>query len=161
MKKALLLPIAAVTMLFSTASYGQECEMRSLADTIMSLSEGRIVINRPDGIENKIWSDTLEEKQEPKIGTSVVKKGGYRIQVYSDNHPRLAKSNTSRIASQISGEFPEMRAYIVYKAPYWRLKVGDFSKREDALEAMTKIKQQFPKLANEMIVVRDRINVIE
>ena len=144
MKKALLLPIAAVAMLFSTASYGQECEMRSLADTIMSLSEGRIVINRPDGLENKIWSDTLEERQEPKIGTSVVKKGGYRILVYSDNHPRLAKSNTSRIASQISGEFPEMRAYIVYKAPYWRLKVGDFTKKRRRSRGYDKDKATIP-----------------
>ena len=50
---------------------------------------------------------------------------------------------------------------MVYKAPYWRLKVGDFLTREEAVAVMAELKKSFASLAGEMIIVRDRINVIE
>lgn len=140
-------------------------ETPNLVDSIAELSEGRIIINQPDGLVHKMLADTLEPEEEDrervKHGTKVIHKGGYRIQVYSDNHPRLAKSNVSRIASQVSSAFPSMRCYTVYKAPYWRLRVGDFEKREEAVEKLRKMKGRFPNLAGDMIVVRDRVNIVE
>ena len=91
----------------------------------------------------------------------MVHKAGYRIQVYSDNNQRMARSNAERIASRISSEYPLLGTYMVYKAPYWRLKVGDFLTREDAVAVMAELKKSFASLAGEMIIVRDRINVIE
>ena len=74
-------------------------ETPNLVDSIAELSEGRIIINQPDGLVYKMLADTLEPEEEDrervKHGTKVIHKGGYRIQVYSDNHPRLAKSITS------------------------------------------------------------------
>ena len=155
----------AVLSLSAGVAFHAVGETPNLVDSIADLSNGRIVINQPDELMHKILADTLEYVEESrervKHGTKVIHKGGYRIQVYSDNHPRLAKSNVSRIASQVSSAFPSMRCYTVYKAPYWRLKVGDFEKREEAVEKLRKMKSKFPNLAGDMIVVRDRVNVVE
>ena len=50
---------------------------------------------------------------------------------------------------------------MAYKAPYWRLRVGNYLTREEAEIALEDLKTKFPSLAGEMVIVRDRIIIIE
>lgn len=140
---------------------------RNIVDSLALRSEGRIMVNQPVALAKRVMRDTASvdgdenRHQELRPGTAVVHKAGYRIQVYSDNNQRMARSNAERIASRISSEYPLLGTYMVYKAPYWRLKVGDFLTREEAVAVMAELKKSFASLAGEMIIVRDRINVIE
>lgn len=84
--------------------------------------------------------------------------GGYRIQVFSDSNPRTAKAEAERKASAISSRFPDIKTYVTYQSPYWRLRVGDFTTFEDANDALTELKNALPAYRREMRVVRDRIN---
>jgi len=84
---------------------------------------------------------------------------GYRIQAYSDNNFRTAKANAQQRARDIAMKFPQYRSYISYKAPSWRLRIGDFQSQREAHAALSKIKSVFPKFAREMVIVRDHINV--
>jgi hypothetical protein len=84
---------------------------------------------------------------------------GYRIQAYTDNNPRTAKAAAQRRARDIAMKFPQYRSYISYKAPAWRLRIGDFKTRREAQAALQRIKSVYPKFAREMVIVRDRINV--
>ena len=86
---------------------------------------------------------------------------GYRIQVFSDNNSRTAKSEARIKASNISEKFPDYRTYVIYNAPFWRLRVGDFRTQEEANDVAVKIKEEFPKYSKEIRVVRDRINYIK
>lgn len=86
---------------------------------------------------------------------------GYRIQVFSDNNSRTAKSEARYKANNISEKFPELRTYITYNAPFWRLRVGDFRTPEEANDIVVKLKEEFPKYSKEIRVVRDRINYID
>ena len=131
---------------------------KNLADTLQTLSQGRIVVHEPDGLQSRIESDTLNAVH---AGSRIVHKAGYRIQVYSDNHPRNAKSKAAAIAARISAAFPDQRVYTIYKAPYWRLKVGDFADHEEAAETMRDLKKAFPAYSGDMIIVRDRVNIRE
>ena len=83
---------------------------------------------------------------------------GFRIQAYSDNQS-TAKSAAQQRARDIAMKFPQYRSYISYKAPSWRLRIGDFKTRQEAQEALRRIKSVYPKYAREMVIVRDRINV--
>ena len=56
-------------------------------------------------------------------------------------------------------KFPQYRSYISYKAPAWRLRIGDFKTKREAQAALQRIKSVYPKFAREMVIVRDRINV--
>ena len=56
-------------------------------------------------------------------------------------------------------KFPQYRSYITYKAPAWRLRIGDFKTRGEAQAALARIKKIYPNYAREMVIVRDRINI--
>ncbi len=77
---------------------------------------------------------------------------GYRIQVVSTNDRNKAFTAKSTVYQQ----FPELKAYLLYQSPFYKLKVGNFLKREDAEEYITAIKQYFP---SGVYIVRDVIEV--
>ena len=84
---------------------------------------------------------------------------GFRIQAYTDNNPKTAKAAAQQRARDIAMKFPQYRSYISYKAPSWRLRIGDFKTQRDAQAALQRIKSVYPKFAREMVIVRDRINI--
>ena len=84
---------------------------------------------------------------------------GYRIQAYTDNNPRTARAAAQQRARDIAMKFPQYRSYITYKAPAWRLRIGDFKTQQEAKAALNRIKSVYPKFAREMVIVRDRINI--
>lgn len=77
---------------------------------------------------------------------------GFRIQVVSTNDRNKAFTAKSTIYQQ----FPELKAYLLYQSPFYKLKVGNFIKREDAEEYLSAIKQYFP---SGVYIVRDVIEV--
>lgn len=84
---------------------------------------------------------------------------GFRIQAYSDNNHNTAKAAAQQRARDIAMKFPQYRSYITYKAPSWRLRIGDFKTRQEAQAALQRIKSVYPKFAREMVIVKDRINI--
>ncbi|WP_290087320.1 SPOR domain-containing protein [Paramuribaculum intestinale] len=107
---------------------------------------------------NKAAADEAVETTEHSAATRT-KTAGFRVQVFSDNNQRTAK-NEARTKARIIGErFPELRTYVTYTSPYWRLKVGDFRTQRDAQAAADDIRQAFPSYGKEIRVVRDRVNL--
>ena len=84
---------------------------------------------------------------------------GFRIQAYTDNNPKTAKAAAQQRARDIAMKFPQYRSYISYKAPAWRLRIGDFQTQREAQAALQRIKSVYPKFAREMVIVRDLINI--
>lgn len=84
---------------------------------------------------------------------------GYRIQAYSDNNFKTAKSNAQARAKSIAMKFPQYRSYITYNAPTWRLRIGDFQNQQEAKAAIASLKRAFPSFAHEFTLVRDKINI--
>jgi len=84
---------------------------------------------------------------------------GFRIQAYTDNNARTAKAAAQKRARDIAMKFPQYRSYISYKAPSWRLRIGDFKTKREAQAALQRIKSVYPNFAREMVIVRDRINI--
>ena len=77
---------------------------------------------------------------------------GYRILVISSNNRNKvieAKTNMYR-------EFPELKAYMMYQSPFFRLKVGNFRERPDAEEYLSRIQRFYP---TGVYIVTDTIEV--
>lgn len=55
---------------------------------------------------------------------------GYRIQIYSGPDREVAKATKISFMKR----FPSIRSYISYEVPYYKVKVGDFKSRQEALE---------------------------
>ena len=82
---------------------------------------------------------------------------GYRIQVYSGSGIS-AKNEAQWRQNNVESRFPHLKGYIGYKAPSWRLRIGDFRTRGEAVEAMKQMEKAFPSYAEELTIVVDKIN---
>ncbi|WP_118974871.1 SPOR domain-containing protein [Taibaiella koreensis] len=76
---------------------------------------------------------------------------GFRVQIYNGNDRKKA----SQVKLDFMRSFPGIRSYLVYNNPQFRVRVGDFRGRKDALELYNKLSAQF----NPSMVVPDVINV--
>lgn len=152
-----------VTLLLSSVSvFSTDSMAASPADGGGSIVEhitadSAITVIMPDALLQRVKHEdyTPEEEVKPVSG----KMGGYRIQIFSDNNARTAKTEARTRARNLASRFPQYPTYVVYSSPYWRLRVGNFRTHDDANAAAAEIKEAFPRYSREIRVVRDRIVV--
>ncbi len=78
---------------------------------------------------------------------------GYRILVVNTNKRDEAIAAKTRIYSN----FPELKAYLVYQSPYFRLKAGNFKTKEEAQQYQRILSLYFPK---GVFIVNDIIEIV-
>lgn len=72
------------------------------------------------------------QKLNPKID-------GFRIQLYNG-----LETESNQVKTKFLTLFPDMKAEIIYKAPEWKVQVGNFRTRLEADKTLQNIKLQFP-----------------
>ena len=90
--------------------------------------------------------DTRIEKLLERQITLNKRKGGidgYRIQVFF-NSGRDAREEAIRVKAGFLSEFQDIPVYIVYQSPFYKVRVGDFRTKYEALGAFRHIKHKYP-----------------
>lgn len=77
---------------------------------------------------------------------------GFRILVVNTNDRNKALNAKSKLYQ----EFPELNVYLMYQAPFYRLKAGNFRDRKEAEDYLPSIQRLFP---SGVYVIRDTIDV--
>lgn len=77
---------------------------------------------------------------------------GYRLLVINTNKRDDAIAAKTRVYTN----FPELKAYLVYQSPYFKLKVGNFKTREEAQQYQKSLGYHFPK---GVFIVNDTIEI--
>lgn len=77
---------------------------------------------------------------------------GFRILVIKSN----TRNKVLEAKTKMYQRFPELKAYMMYQAPFFRLKVGNFAERSDAEEYLNSIQKLFE---GNVYVVPDTIEV--
>jgi len=77
---------------------------------------------------------------------------GFRIQVM--NSPDRNKVYEAKV--KIYEEYPDMKPYLLYQAPNYKLKVGNFKTQEEADQALQQLSRLFP---SGLYVIRDVIEI--
>ncbi|MBL0135497.1 MAG: SPOR domain-containing protein [Chitinophagaceae bacterium] len=77
---------------------------------------------------------------------------GYRILIISSND----RNQANEAKTKVYKNFPELKAYLSYQAPYYKLKVGNFANTKDAEVYLKKIQLYFPAT---VYIIRDMIEV--
>lgn len=75
---------------------------------------------------------------------------GYRVQIYSGSNRAAA----FKAQDKFNTEFPEMRTYIVYREPNFKVRAGDFRTRIEAERMKEQLKAVFPV----MFIISEKIN---
>lgn len=97
--------------------------------------------------------------RQPQHNAGTQQRSGYRVQIFDDNNPRTARREAESRQAMVHGMFPEMKTYVTFDSPYWRVKVGDYRTRAEAEAAMDALRHAMPSMAAYMRIVRDKINI--
>lgn len=120
---------------------------------------GIVNINQPNHIRSLVESPVENIKGILSSDGSVYTMKGYRIQVYNGNLPN-SKSEAYLRSEKLKNKFDALGCYITYKAPFWRLLVGDFASESEAREMLNIIAKELPQYRREMYVVPSKIRVM-
>lgn len=84
---------------------------------------------------------------------------GFKVQAFSGNNQRTSKDEAHRKQAQINGTFPDIETTVLFESPFWRLRVGNFTTRDEAEEAMQDLQRAFPSFGKEMYIVVDEVKI--
>lgn len=111
---------------FSIISYGQQ------QDTTFSSATAAVRIFQPEGL-NLLTG----HPSDPRVHNG--KARGYRIQIYNGIDRQKAKN----IQMNFLRSHPGIRAYLTYSQPHFRVRVGDFFNRRDAMNLYSTLQGQY------------------
>lgn len=146
-----------LTFTLSVCLFGQEAKL--LTPNVFQ------TLATPDSLTGAIVNVTQDERIEKSLtdrnSVHIVKSGtgqGFRIQVFSSNVQRTAKSEAFAIEKEIRTAFPETGVYVTYTSPFWKVRVGDFKTSAEAQAFRSELTSAFPNLRNAIYTVKEKIN---
>ncbi|OIR14270.1 sporulation related domain protein [mine drainage metagenome] len=75
---------------------------------------------------------------------------GFRVQIISTSN----REEAFKMKADVLTKFPDQKSYIIFQAPNYKIRIGNFLKREDAENYRKQITNSFPQ---EIYVVEDAI----
>lgn len=120
-----------------------------LSSVCVMAEEGVVVLHQDSIMETLLVKNEVTEKN------NAITAVGYRVQVYSNNNARKSKSEAFELETNLKELFPDVKCYVSYSAPFWKVRLGDFSNYAEAVIFSKKVRSILPELANEIIVVKE------
>ncbi len=117
---------------------------RSVFDLINSAATD-VKINR-SSLVDAAFVEYIGKNSERKLN-------GYRIRIFFDNK-QTARTQSEEIEKSFMESFPQYPVYRTYSNPYFKVAVGDFRTKSDAVKVLQIIQSQFPKA----FIIKDVIN---
>jgi hypothetical protein len=121
------------TLLFSFTAISQDSAWKKPIDT------NSVVVHKDPRIDllvkKQIQINEETSREARRIGR------GYRLLVINTNKREEAIAAKTKVYSY----FPELKSYLVYQSPYFKLKVGNFKEKKDAEDYQKRLQRYFPK----------------
>jgi SPOR domain len=117
---------------------------------LAQVDSGSVVVNKDPRLEELIRKQI--EINEETTRDSRRSMPGYRLQVISSQDRNKVFAAKAKILQQ----FPDLKPYLMYQAPNYKLKVGNFKTQEEAEEYQGQLSKLFP---TGLFVIRDIIEV--
>ena len=116
----------------------------------MAQTRGKVQVVK-DPLFDTLLSKRAELNKGKSGGTAgITSSYGYRVQIYSGSN-RNAAFNAQ---AKFNQEYPDMRTYIVYREPNFKVRAGDFRSRLEAEKIMHEIRPLF----SAMFIISEKIN---
>ena len=85
-------------------------------------------------------ADAVREQIAANSGRSIT---GYRVRIFFDNK-QTARKESEELLDKFTSMHRDIKAYRTYVNPYFKITVGDFRTRSEAMELLSRIKHEFP-----------------
>ena len=152
MKKFLI--IAILALLPGLVLRAQEYCVDNGASQVDSTLMGRSILSVMGSGVTVNQSRTMRSALDSYISNNAAKKlTGYRIRVYFDNG-QSARMRSESIARSVSNAFPGIGVYRTFESPNFKVTVGDFRTKDEALKVYHSLKATYPTA----IILRETIN---
>ena len=121
---------------------------RNIFDMMPSKSAG-------DAADVNIYqSPAIVSAMDKSFGTNAYRPyTGYRVRIFFDNR-QSARSDSEATVKQFEAGHPDVAAYRSYVNPYFKVTVGDFRTKSEAMQLLEQIKWEFPAA----FIVKENIN---
>lgn len=148
--KRILVILALLTVSFAASAQLDSLTRVSMDTTlvgrdIMSLVGSKVTVTQTSpvraALNNYIFSNKGKKIQ------------GYRIRVFYDNSPQ-ARTRSEGIAAYLRSQYPENGVYRTFEAPNYKVTVGDFRSKEEALKVYMALKSIYPTA----YIIKESIN---
>lgn len=141
--------ITCLLLLFPLFSlYGQSESW--IQDTLPLRYDVFKTLEKPGPYGNRIaiiQQDSIAYKVNKQIEANSIKQGkiqGYRVRIFFDNK-QTARSESEDLVAAFSETYPDIAVYRIYENPYFKVTVGDFRTRSQAMQFMLRIRRTYPQ----------------
>ena len=129
---------------FAACSFAQDTTLKVM-DTSSS-----VVIHKDQRVDMLIRKQIEINEETSRDARRIAR--GFRLLVVNTNKRDEALTAKTKVYTY----FPELKPYLIYQSPYYKLKVGNFKERKDAEAYQKKLNDFFPK---GVFVINDIIEV--
>lgn len=152
MKRFLI--IAILALLPGMMLRAQEYRVESGSSRVDSTLLGRSVLSVLGSGVTVNQSAAMKSAFDSYVSANASKKvTGYRIRVYYENSQN-ARNRSEAIARTISGTYPGIGVYRTFESPNFKVCVGDFRTKDEALKIYHALKSSYPTA----IILKETIN---
>jgi hypothetical protein len=120
-------------LLFSLNSSSQDTTWRRTVDT------PSVIVHKDPRIDLLVKKQVQINEETTREARRVGK--GYRLLVINTNKREEAAAAKTTVYTY----FPELKSYLLYQAPYFKLKVGNFKEKKEAEDYQQRLQKYFPK----------------
>ncbi|MBP5332924.1 MAG: SPOR domain-containing protein [Bacteroidales bacterium] len=148
--KRILLILALLTVSIAASAQLDSLTRVSMDTTlvgrdIMSLVGGKVSVSQSSAVRSAL-NNYIRSNSGKKIQ-------GYRIRVFYENGPQ-ARTRSESIAAYLRSQYPENGVYRSFEAPNYKVTVGDFRSKEEALRIYMSLKGTYPTA----YIIKETIN---
>jgi hypothetical protein len=149
-----LCSVVFLFVLFSSLGYAQTDTLR-----INSGLSGQTAT-----LEN--FLSKLQVKQDPRITDMLIRHNqinqkrngtdGYRLEIFFSSDTK-AREQAVRVKNEFNLVFPDIASYMLFQTPNFKVRIGDFRNKSEALKAKAHIASKYPNA----FIVKDNIRFPE
>jgi hypothetical protein len=136
--------LSFLACLITTLSFAQDSLWKRPVDS------NSVVVHKDPRLDLLIKKQAQINEETSRDSRKIV--DGYRLMIISTNKRQEAIDAKTKIYTY----FPELKAYLWYQSPYFRLKVGNFKDRKDAEAYQQRMNIYFPK---GVFIMKDKVEV--
>jgi hypothetical protein len=137
--------LAFLCLSFSLQTFSQDTTQPRVPDT------NSVVIHKDPRIEMLVKKQAQINEESSRDARKNMK--GYRILVINT----IKRDDAIAAKTKVYTYFSELKAYLIYQSPYFKLKVGNFKEKKEAEEYRDRLKVYFPAgvyIMNDIIEVK-------
>ena len=132
-------------LFFSTILFAQDSSWKKTIDS------GSVIVYKDARLDLLVKKQAQINEETSRDARKVGK--GYRLMIINTNKRDEAIAAKTKVYTY----FPELKAYLIYQSPFFRLKAGNFKTRDEAEKYRKQMAPLFPKgvfIVNDIIEVK-------